>query len=193
MPIYKQNTKVGEVIDTLKDVGERYHDKLVFQHKYPVGAVLATIGLPIEVASYGILTGSWDGTKHADWFTQKNTYPLDISKIKTGIKIAGSLTVLSDWNPRDGGGMTTLEKSTQPWTDSPVSITKAQLQSGSTFQIAKLNNGWPVSGKFDGTNLIITGGLPVTASSNLVEEHSGAVDGTSHVWTYLTISNITAY
>lgn len=40
MPVYKQNTKVGEIVDALTDVDKRYRDKLVFQHYYPAGFVL---------------------------------------------------------------------------------------------------------------------------------------------------------
>lgn len=59
MPVYKQNTKVGEIVDELTDIDKRYHDQLVFQHFLPSGTILHDFnGYPTALTNFYKHVGS---------------------------------------------------------------------------------------------------------------------------------------
>lgn len=127
MPIYKQNTKVGEVIDTLKDVGERYHDKLVFQHKYPAGFVLYSQS-PTAMEDYYL--DDTDLTLNGKLSRVKNGITINFAKyifFRTWTSRTGNIYALGTWM---GGSYL-----------DPVNIPVASLAGGAsaTFNSKKLS------------------------------------------------------
>lgn len=123
---------MGEVIDTLKDVGERYHSQLVFQHKYPAGYVLWQGGNAF-LSKRAELSNSAAYPMDSRVLINQSIQLGDLSKLKNGIQVHVNSAVLQ-YNTH-ANGWSLLPSQIYATFQTTVNVPNADIANGSPIQI----------------------------------------------------------